>query len=67
MKIEGIMEKNMQKIEALSPEAQSADLIADNIAKLKALFPELLIEGASGMEVNVDVLSQLVGRSRYAE
>ena len=62
MKIEGIMEKNMQKIEALSPEAQSADLIADNIAKLKALFPELLIEGASGVEVNVDVLSQLVGK-----
>ena len=62
MKIEGIMEKNMQKIEALSPEAQSADLIADNIAKLKALFPELLTEGASGMEVNMDVLSQLVGK-----
>lgn len=52
----------MQKIEALSLEAQSADLIAVNIATLKALFPELLTEGASGMEVNVDVLSQLVGK-----
>lgn len=52
----------MQKIEAHSPEARSADLIADNIAKLTALFPELLTEGASGLEVNVDVLSQLVGK-----
>lgn len=62
MKIEGIMEKNMQRIEATSPEAQSADIVAGNIAKLKALFPELLTEGASGMEVNFDVLSQLVGK-----
>jgi adenine-specific DNA-methyltransferase len=52
----------MKKIEAYSQEAQSVDLIADNIIKLKALFPELLTEGASGMEVNVDVLSQLVGK-----
>jgi len=52
----------MQKIEANSPEAQSTDLIADNIAKLKALFPELLTEGASGAEVNVDVLKQLMGK-----
>lgn len=52
----------MQKIEALSPEAKSADLIADNVAKLKALFPELLTEGADGFEVNVDVLRQLVGK-----
>lgn len=50
------------KIEAHSPEAQSADLIAENIAKLKALFPELLTEGASGIEVNADVLKQLVGK-----
>lgn len=62
MKIEGIMEKNMRRIEATSPEAQSADIVAGNIAKLKALFPELLTEGASGMEVNFDVLSQLVGK-----
>ena len=52
----------MRRIEATSPEAQSADIVADNIAKLKALFPELLTEGASGMEVNFDVLSQLVGK-----
>lgn len=52
----------MKKIEAHSQETISADLIAENIAKLKALFPELLTEGASGVEVNVDVLSQLVGK-----
>jgi adenine-specific DNA-methyltransferase len=52
----------MQKIEALSPEAQSADLIADNIAKLSALFPELLTEGAQGAQINLDVLQQLIGK-----
>ena len=52
----------MEKIEASSPEVQSADLIAENIAKLKALFPELVTEGASGVEINADVLSQLVGK-----
>lgn len=62
MKIEGFMEKNMRRMEATTPEAQSADIVADNIAKLKTLFPELLTEGASGMEVNIDVLSQLVGK-----
>lgn len=52
----------MQKIEAHTPLAQSADLVADNIAKLTALFPELLTEGANGAEVNLDVLKQLVGK-----
>ncbi|SOE81311.1 adenine-specific DNA-methyltransferase [Caballeronia arationis] len=51
----------MQNFEAHSPETQSADLIADNIARLKSLFPELLTEGANGAEINVDVLRQLVG------
>lgn len=51
----------MQKIEATSPEAQSADLVADNIAKLRALFPELLTETASGAAVNIDVLKALIG------
>ncbi|MCW8175550.1 site-specific DNA-methyltransferase [Verminephrobacter aporrectodeae] len=51
----------MMKIEAQSPEAQSADLIGDNIAKLKALFPELLTETAQGAAINVDVLKALVG------
>ena len=51
----------MKKIEATDPEAQSADLVADNIAQLKALFPELITEGAGGAAINVDVLKQLVG------
>ena len=51
----------IEKIEANTPEAQSADLMADNIAKLKEMFPELLTEGASGAAINVDVLKALVG------
>ncbi|MDO8268119.1 MAG: site-specific DNA-methyltransferase [Moraxellaceae bacterium] len=51
----------MQKIDATSPEAQSADLVMGNIAQLKALFPELVTEGPNGNAVNVDVLKALVG------
>lgn len=51
----------MQKLEASSPEAQSADLVAANIEQLKALFPELITEGPNGVAVNVDVLKALVG------
>ncbi len=51
----------MQKIDAQSPEAHSADLKAENIDKLKALFPELITEGPNGVAVNQDVLKQLVG------
>lgn len=51
----------MQKIEANSPEAQSANIVADNLAQLKALFPELVTEGANGPAINVDVLKALVG------
>ncbi|TXH34845.1 MAG: site-specific DNA-methyltransferase, partial [Burkholderiaceae bacterium] len=51
----------MQKIEAHSPEAQSADPKAGNLAQLKALFPELVTEGANGPAINVDVLKALVG------
>lgn len=51
----------MKKIDATSPEAHSADLVAGNIAQLKALFPELLTEDANGAAINVDVLKQLVG------
>ena len=51
----------MQKIEAASPEAQSANLVADNVVQLKALFPELVTEGPNGLAVNVDVLKALVG------
>lgn len=51
----------IQKLEATSPQAQSANLLADNIAQLKALFPELVTEGANGAAINVDVLKALVG------
>lgn len=51
----------MQKIEAASPEAQSANLVAENVAQLKTLFPELVTEGPNGPAVNLDVLKALVG------
>lgn len=51
----------MQKLEANSPLAQSADLVAANIHQLKALFPELITDGPNGVAVNVDVLKALVG------
>lgn len=51
----------MQKIEANSPEAQSADILAGNLAQLKALFPELITEGTSGPAINIDVLKALIG------
>ncbi|MDG0853581.1 site-specific DNA-methyltransferase [Roseateles puraquae] len=57
----------MQKIDAATPEAQSADLVADNIAQLKALFPELLTEGPNGAAVNLDVLKALVGDATVAD
>lgn len=51
----------MQKIDAASPEAHSANLAAGNIEQLKALFPDLITEGPNGIAVNVDVLKALVG------
>ncbi len=51
----------MKKIDINNPEAQSADLVAGNIAQLKILFPELITEGPDGVAVNVDVLKALVG------
>jgi adenine-specific DNA-methyltransferase len=61
LKMERLMENNMHKVTATSPEAHSADLVADNINQLKALFPELITEGPDGVAVNVDVLKALVG------
>lgn len=51
----------MKKLTPDSPEAKSLDLVQENIAKLKALFPQLLTEAKDGAAVNVDVLKQLVG------
>ena len=35
---------SIQKIEPGMPESQSADILADNLARLKGLFPELVTE-----------------------
>ena len=51
----------MTPITSADPESKSADLLAGNIAQLKALFPELVTEGPDGAAVNVDVLKSLVG------
>lgn len=56
---------NVKKIEPHSPEAQSLDLMADNIAKLKAMFPDLVTETTQGgkttASLNVEVLKNLIG------
>ena len=47
----------MQKITVDDPETRSADLVAENIDQLKALFPEVFIED----KVDFQVLKQLLG------
>jgi len=54
-------EMTMKKLTAGDPETRSPDLVAENVERLKALFPELLTEGPKGAVVNVDVLKVLVG------
>ena len=51
----------MQNLTANDPETKSPDLVAENLERLKALFPELVTEGPDGAAVNVDVLKALVG------
>jgi adenine-specific DNA-methyltransferase len=51
----------MKKLTTTDPETRSADPVAENIERLKALFPELITEGPDGAAVNVDVLKALVG------
>lgn len=51
----------MKKLGPDNPLAHSPDLVAENIAQLKALFPEIVTEGPEGVAVNVDVLKALVG------
>jgi adenine-specific DNA-methyltransferase len=51
----------MKPLTATDPETKSPDLVADNLTKLKAIFPELVTEGKDGVAVNLDVLKQLVG------
>ena len=47
----------MQKLIANDPETRSADVIAENIEHLKALFPEAFIED----KIDFDVLKRLLG------
>ena len=54
-------EDKMQKLTAADPETKSPDVKAENLAALRALFPELVTEGANGVAVNLDVLKHLVG------
>jgi adenine-specific DNA-methyltransferase len=51
----------MKKIERHDSETRSPDVVAENIERLKALFPEIVTEGKHGVSVNVDVLKALVG------
>lgn len=51
----------IEKIEPGAPESQSSDMLADNRAELRKLFPELVTESAKGPAINVDVLKALVG------
>jgi adenine-specific DNA-methyltransferase len=51
----------MQKLTAPDPETHSPDLVAENLAVLQALFPELITEGPDGVALNIDVLKALVG------
>ena len=47
----------MQKLIANDPETSSADIVAENIEHLKALFPEAFTEG----KIDFEVLKQLLG------
>jgi len=54
-------EDMMQKLTANDPETKSPDFAKENLARLRALFPELVTEGPDGVAVNLEVLKQLVG------
>ena len=47
----------MEKIVANDPETRSKDVVAENIERLKTLFPEAFTEG----KINFEVLKQLLG------
>jgi adenine-specific DNA-methyltransferase len=51
----------MKRLTAADPATRSADTITENVVRLRALFPELITEGANGTSVNLDVLKTLVG------
>ena len=51
----------LKRLSANDPETCSPDLVAENIERLKSLFPGLVAEGPRGWSVNIDVLKALVG------
>ena len=51
----------MRKITADDVLSKTTDGVAENLAALSAMFPELVTEGPDGVAVNLDVLKQLVG------
>lgn len=51
----------MRKITKSDEESGSLNIIAENIATLRAIFPEVITEGPDGVSIDVDVLKQLVG------
>lgn len=53
--------KPVWKLTAANAETKSSDIKAENLAALRALFPELVTERPDGVAVNLDVLKQLVG------
>ncbi|MET4694427.1 site-specific DNA-methyltransferase [Endozoicomonas lisbonensis] len=52
----------MEKITETHANSRSMDIVADNISKLKQLFPELITEDADGAKIDADVLKELVGQ-----
>lgn len=54
-------------VTAADPEAKSADLVAENLSALKALFPQAFTEGGIDFEVLRDLLGDVVdeGEERY--
>lgn len=49
----------MKKLSANDPETQSTDIVADNLSRLKELFPDAFSEG----KIQFDVLRQLLGEA----
>lgn len=47
----------MKKLTADDPETRSADVLAENVEQLKALFPEAFAEG----KIDFEILKQLLG------
>src|SRR2546427_2589724 len=53
------IEEAMKKLTADDPETRSADILADDLERLKAFFPEAFAEG----KIDFEVLKQLLGAS----